>query len=621
MSSKSRLSKRESTAALRQDTLPPSTGGRKRSGSVVSTASRVSMFANPAKHFGLTRKASTATLSAAPVAVSTAGLDHTFDGLPTTSNGGGETRTGGGDKLRPVRQATRAEDALRSVQARVPQAQTPVTEPEPGLAPLSESPASSPIPLPGANHILDTPETAVLSSSPTGTNTLESVSSTPPKPKFATPSPTPGFRSPSPARSVTKKETVITDKDTNSTNKETTTPLSTSPPAQPKFRTPSLTPEFGASRLARKSSMSSVRTLDKDTRPLSPSPLSLHSSISPAPTPTLTAPTPTPASVPTPVAPPSTPVPIPGTGSNSTSASNLGAMSTSPSGSSWLAPFRGLGRSSVPSPGPSRPPQSETNGLRSDDQQLSDDSATPANKNPAATPPDVAAPLSTENAPVPGAVAVVTPAGPLGSSTVPSDTASDKAGRTLTINTIAAQHAAAATAGNSPSGWLAWLTSTPSDQSIFSTPVLIGQRQIKGGEEEDMVMYIDSDGEEDSGVMLEGNSQTPAMTAAAERQKGTGGWGWGSGKGKGKAKETSSQTGTGNTKPTEAELKRPGMGGTALSGGEDPCVLSMRARCIAEMELAFSRVAVWPGLGLHLILTTLSDQSERRDALKKAFRD
>jgi hypothetical protein len=81
------------------------------------------MFMSPAKHFGLARKASTATLSVAPVSVSGGGIDHTLDAV-TSGDGTGSGAIGGGktDKLRPARQATRAEDALRSVHTRAPQA-------------------------------------------------------------------------------------------------------------------------------------------------------------------------------------------------------------------------------------------------------------------------------------------------------------------------------------------------------------------------------------------------------------------------------------------------------------------------------------------------------------------
>lgn len=118
MSTEPRLSKRESTSALRQ----PSSG-RKRSGSIASTASRASlMFASPAKHFGLTRKASTATLSVAPVSAVGSTLDHGL-GLASSEISVSESMNiaGGTDKARPVRQTTRAQDVLRSVQTRVPQ--------------------------------------------------------------------------------------------------------------------------------------------------------------------------------------------------------------------------------------------------------------------------------------------------------------------------------------------------------------------------------------------------------------------------------------------------------------------------------------------------------------------
>ncbi|KAG8722072.1 hypothetical protein FRC09_006861, partial [Ceratobasidium sp. 395] len=122
---KPRLSKRESSSALRQDTVAPS-GGKKRTSSIASNASRVSMFANPTKHFGLARKASTATLSAAPVSVSVGGIDHGLEAPPSKATiSGSSVRGNGADKLRPVRQATRAEDALRSVQSRTPQASVP----------------------------------------------------------------------------------------------------------------------------------------------------------------------------------------------------------------------------------------------------------------------------------------------------------------------------------------------------------------------------------------------------------------------------------------------------------------------------------------------------------------
>jgi hypothetical protein len=121
MSNEPRLSKRESLAALRRDTLAPSSG-RKRAGSNASTASRASlMFTSPAKGFGLARKASTATLSVAPVSVSGDGINHTLESTPNKPVTG--TNMGNGkaaDKARPVRQSTRAEDALRFVQARVP---------------------------------------------------------------------------------------------------------------------------------------------------------------------------------------------------------------------------------------------------------------------------------------------------------------------------------------------------------------------------------------------------------------------------------------------------------------------------------------------------------------------
>jgi hypothetical protein len=123
MSSDPRLSKRESSTTLRRDALPPPSG-RKRAGSTASTASRASlMFMSPAKHFGLARKASTATLSVAPVSVSGDGVDHTLDAAASGSGkGSSATRGSRTDKLRPARQGTRAEDVLRSVQTRAPQA-------------------------------------------------------------------------------------------------------------------------------------------------------------------------------------------------------------------------------------------------------------------------------------------------------------------------------------------------------------------------------------------------------------------------------------------------------------------------------------------------------------------
>ncbi|KAG9081453.1 hypothetical protein FS749_007646, partial [Ceratobasidium sp. UAMH 11750] len=178
MSSKPRLSKRESSAALRQDAASPPSG-RKRSGSVASTASRASlMFTNPAKHFGLTRKASTATLSAAPISASVSAMDHALDTTSASADTSASTIRGSVfDRLRPARQATRAEDALRSVKSRAPQAPVPPSEPE--LAPLSESPSSAPIPLPRTNDTLETP---MLSASPSGSENLGALSSIPPKP-------------------------------------------------------------------------------------------------------------------------------------------------------------------------------------------------------------------------------------------------------------------------------------------------------------------------------------------------------------------------------------------------------------------------------------------------------
>ncbi|KAG9103912.1 hypothetical protein FRC06_007023 [Ceratobasidium sp. 370] len=580
MSSKPRLSKRESSSALRQDaTSPPS--GRKRSGSVASTASRASlMFTNPAKHFGLTRKASTATLSAAPISASVSVMEHALDTTPASAGTSGSAMRGSVfDRLRPVRQATRAEDALRSVQSRGPQAPIPPSEPE--LAPLSESPSSKPIPLPRANDTLEIP---MLSTSPAGSENLGALSSTPPKPKFATPLLTVGSRTSSPAPS-------IMNKDTNATAPlpspvPSTPPVSSSPPTQPKFRTPSLTPEFGASRLARKSSMSSIRSNDptNNKRSVSPSPLSLHSTTPPqAPTPTLSAPPPTPAFL-----------SVPGTGSSSSPNPNssnidthMGGASPPAAGSSWLAAIRGMGRSPTPAPTPSAiedtlrtpaEPKSGTDDTALPVNQPSDDSVTtpstpqlttpssagtirPAQDEPEAGNKDVATPVVVQDA-----VVLVSPASAVGSSIGVGQDA-----HTLTINTIAAQHSAGigAAAGYSPAGWLAWLTSTPSSRSGSPTLARMGRRQIKD-EAEDMVMYIDSEGEEGDGeetdgdAMTEDNGLTPALTPPAvdtaieERHKGASGWSWGTSRDNGKGKAKASEQ-------TDETAKRPGMGVTALS--------------------------------------------------------
>ncbi|KAG8678716.1 hypothetical protein FRC09_019601, partial [Ceratobasidium sp. 395] len=475
------------------------------------------MFANPTKHFGLTRKASTATLSAAPVSVSVGGIDHGLEVPPSNVIASGSSVKGNGaDRLRPVRQATRAEDALRSVQSRTPQASVPPPEPE--LASLSESPSAAPIPLPGVKDALDTP---MLSSSPTGTENTAALSSTPPKPKPATPSRIPRLRGQSSSLSITNKDaTAMTPAPS------TSPPVSSSPGAQPKFRTPALTPEFGASRLARKSSTSSIRSYDptnNNKQPVSPSPLSQHSSTpTNAPTSTLSAPPPTPASL-----------PVPGTGSSSSP--NPTSTNASTQGSSWLAAIRSVGRSNASSPAPSTVSapaelKSDMNGTALSMNKPSDDSAATLTLSiPQSTitqsnvetsqaaahneSDELAAPIVT-----PSTVVVVAP-----TSTIESLAGDDA--HTLTINTLAAQHGARIGTGSgySPAGWLAWLTSTPSSHSGSPTLVGTGRLQIKD-DTDDMVMYIDSDDEGTTSGLKDN--------------------------GKGKAKEA---------------VKRPGMGEIALS--------------------------------------------------------
>ncbi|KAG9126378.1 hypothetical protein FRC07_003653 [Ceratobasidium sp. 392] len=489
MSSKPRLSKRESSTALRQDTTSqPATSGKKRTSSIASNASRVSMFTNPTKHFGLTRKASTATLSAAPVSVSVGGLDHAVEAKPSS---GSVAKGSGPDKVRPVRQATRAEDALRSVQSRAPQAPIPASEPE--LAPLSESPSSAPVPLPGITDALETP---ILSSSPTSTDNITPLSNTLPKSKITTPSKIPRLRASSSLLSLTNKDAITTS--STPAPVSSTPPVSSSPPAQPKFRTPPLTPSFGASRLARKSSTSSIRSNDptNNKRSVSPSPLSLHSSTPPAPTPTLSAPSPTPVSM-----------PVPGTGSSS----SPNPSSTPAASSSWLTAIRSMGRSPAPSvaqpsaeDASSVPAESKSdmNGTALAMNKPSDDSApsTPQLADTQTRQPDhnehetrskdLAAPVVSQDA-----VVILSPV-PV-SAVGPSSGTGTGDAQTLTINTLAAQHGARIGTGSgysSPAGWIAWLTSTPSSNS--TSPALVGAGRLQIGDgADDMVMYIDSEEE------------------------------------------------------------------------------------------------------------------------------
>ncbi|KAG8792670.1 hypothetical protein FRC12_005253 [Ceratobasidium sp. 428] len=551
---KPRLSKRESSSALRQDAVAPS-GGKKRTSSIASNASRVSMFANPTKHFGLARKASTATLSAAPVSVSVGGIDHGLE-VPSSKAtiSGSSAKGNGADKLRPVRQATRAEDALRSVQSRTPQAPVPPSEPE--LAPLSESPSAAPIPLPGIKDALDTP---MLSSSPNGTENITALSSTPPKPKPTTPSRIPRLRGQSSSPSITNKDVTATNISTSPA--PSTPPVSSSPGAQPKFRTPSLTPEFGASRLARKSSTSSIRSYDptnNNKQPVSPSPLSQHSSTpTNAPTLTLSAPPPTPASL-----------PVPGTGSSSSP--NPTSTNASTQGSSWLAAIRSVGRSNASSSAPSTVSapaelKSDMNGTALSMNKPSDDSAaTLTLSTPQSTTTqsnvetsqaaahnesdELAAPIVT-----PSTVVVVAP-----TSTIESLAGDDA--HTLTINTLAAQHGAriGTSSGYSPAGWLAWLTSTPSSHSGSPTLIGTGRLQIKD-DTDDMVMYIDSDDE----------GTTPGGDATTKDN------------GKGKAK-------------AEGTVKRPGMGEIALSVDSVVPALSEGEGDSGEYLIPFCFVSSFP---------------------------
>ncbi|CCO35716.1 hypothetical protein BN14_09835 [Rhizoctonia solani AG-1 IB] len=505
----SRLSKRESSTTLRRDTL--ATSARKRSGSNASTTSKASlMFTSPAKGFGLTRKASTATLSVAPVSV-TGGLDHSLGSAPKTATI--EPSKGKAvPKARPVRQSTRAEESLRGVQAR-----TPISAPDPEMAPLSESPKNIPAPLPDdtapapvsvspasstkvARPKSRTSMIPVFVGSPERTKTTSSnlsnttpVKSTPSPPRSASPRQLPRSASTStPAKAAA-----------NRTQPPSTSPRSTTS----KFRAPTMSPGHG---LTRKASTSSIRSVTNGFRPAMSSPLAAGSK-------------------PAPPAPPKL-----DTGSVSAKIATSDPSQPSPSSASWLSSISGIGgnKTSKSQPTADIVASPVETSLSPVDNKASSSGATPTPK------PKDQSPVSPTDTDHDGLVLVTAPTSPIATTS----------SHTYQINSLAAQHASSWT--NAPAGWLAWISSAPAlpTRSQPTSPI------TQDGE----VMNVDSDEDE---VLTEDNGQTPAMTPGV--YDGQRMWGWG---GKVRMSEESRiSVETERQAATDGKGKRPAVGNHTLS--------------------------------------------------------
>ncbi|CAE6399230.1 unnamed protein product [Rhizoctonia solani] len=506
----SRLSKRESSTTLRRDTLV--TSGRKRSGSNASTTSKASlMFTSPAKGFGLARKASTATLSVAPVSV-TGGLDHSLDSTSRTATidaSKGKTTV----KARPVRQSTRAEESLRGVQARAP-----TSVPDPELASLSESPKNIPASLP------NDPAPAPVSVSPASSTKIpRSKSRTSMIPVFIG-SPertkttssnlsntTPAKSTPSPPRSASPRQP------TRSVSTSTPTKASanrTQPPTSPrqatsKFRSPTMSPGYG---LTRKASTSSIRSATNGFKPTLSSPLATGSK-------------------PTPPAPPKL-----DTGSVSAKIATADPSQPSPSSTSWLSSIAGIKGNKASTSQPAADIVSspvEASSSPADNKVPSSGTTS----TPATPKPEGQSPVSSTDTDHDGLVLVTAPTSPIAATS----------SHTYQINSLAAQHASSWT--NTPASWLAWISSTPG-LSTSSQPT----SPTQGSE----VMNIDSDEDE---VLTEDNGRTPAMTPGV--YDGQRMWGWG---GKVRMSEESRMSDeTERQTATDNKGKRPAVGGHALS--------------------------------------------------------
>ncbi|CAE6491837.1 unnamed protein product [Rhizoctonia solani] len=506
----SRLSKRESTSTLRRDTLAST--GRKRSGSNGSTTSKASlMFASPAKGFGLTRKASTATLSVAPVSIS-GGLDHSLNSTPkkaTLDAGKGKSA----DKARPVRQATRAEESLRGVQTRTPK----VAEPE--LAPLSESPKNTTAPLP------DEPAPVAISASPassTRTSRPKSRSSMIPvfvgspdrtktTSKMSTSTPT--KPAPIPPRSASPRQA---SRNVSSSTPPKATPsraqTSSSPtPRQTssKFRNPTTTSGIG---LTRKASTSSIRSTTNGFKPTMSSPLAAGSK-------------------PAPPAPPKL-----DTGSVSAKIAPTDPSQPSPSSTSWLASIPGI---KSKSPGSQPLPDIVSSPVEVIVSPVDNKTSSSQDTSVAATPkPEDQSPVSSTDTDHDALVLVTAPTSPIVESN----------SQTYQINSLAAQHASSW--ANTPASWLAWISSTPG-LSTSPQPSMPGPQ---GGD----VMNIDSDEDE---VLTEDNGRTPAATPGV--YDGQRMWGWG---GKVRMSEESVMSGETERQTTSGDKgKRPAGPGHSLS--------------------------------------------------------
>ncbi|CAE6434249.1 unnamed protein product [Rhizoctonia solani] len=508
----SRLSKRESSTTLRRDTL--ATSGRKRSGSNASTTSKASlMFASPAKGFGLVRKASTATLSVAPVSV-TGGLDHSLNSSSkkaTLDADKGKSTA----KARPIRQSTRAEESLRGVQARAP-----ISASEPELAPLSESPKNVPTPLPD-----DSAPVSVSASPTSSTRTPRPKSRTSMIPVFvgspertrttssnlsntasAKPMPSPP-RSASP-RQVSRSATISVP--TKASANRAQPPSTSSRQAASKFRAPTMSP---SSSLTRKASTSSIRSASNGFKPTLSSPLAAGSR-------------------PAPPAPPKL-----DTGSVSAKIAATDPSQPSPSSTSWLSSISGIKGNKAstiqPIPDIASSPVEVSSSLV--DNKASNSGTMPTS---ATSKPEDQSPVSPTDTDNEGLVLVTAPTSPIATTNT----------HTYQINSLAAQHASGWT--NTPASWLAWISSAPglSTSPQSTSPIAQGSE----------VMDIGSDEDE---VLTEDNGRTPVMTPGV--YDGQRMWGWG-----GKvhmSEESRMSVETQRQIGADDKGKRPAMGGHAPS--------------------------------------------------------
>ncbi|EUC62992.1 hypothetical protein RSOL_468650 [Rhizoctonia solani AG-3 Rhs1AP] len=467
-----RLSKRESTSALRRDTLAST--ARKRSGSNASTTSKASLFTSPAKGFGLTRKASTATLAVAPVSVS-GGLDHALDSVPKKAT----IDAGKGKSTRPVRQATRAEEFLRGVQTRAP-----ASAAEPELPSLSESPKNIPASLPNDSApipVSASPASSTKTSRPKSRTSMIPVFVGSPERTKTTSSnlstSTPAKPTSSPSRSASPRQTsrnIPTPTPSKTPSTRTQPPTSTSPrQTTSKFRAPTMPLGHG---LTRKASTSSIRSATNGFKPTLSSPLAAGSK-------------------PAPPAPPKL-----DTGSVSAKLAVTDPSQPSPSSASWLASIPGIriNKSSVPQPTTdivASPVEATSSPV---DNNVSSSEATSVTPTPK---PENHSPVSSTDSDHDALVLVTAPTSPI----------AEFGSNTYHINSLAAQHASSW--ANTPASWLAWISSAPG----LSTGPQPPSSDLQG----DQVMNIDSEDE----ALSEDNGQTPAMTPGL--YDGQRMWGWG----------------------------------------------------------------------------------------------